>query len=76
MGPRGNKTRFTQIGLQPWDRQGGRPAPASGSVMNTEAERARAILHEWVHSESLRKHCYAVADSMRHFAQRTARTPI
>jgi putative nucleotidyltransferase with HDIG domain len=27
------------------------------------------ILHEWVHSESLRKHCYAVADSMKHFAK-------
>ncbi len=27
------------------------------------------ILHEWVKSESLRKHCYAVADSMKHFAQ-------
>src|SRR6266542_2254286 len=27
------------------------------------------ILHDWVHSESLRKHCYAVADSMKHFAQ-------
>jgi len=26
------------------------------------------ILHEWVQSESLRKHCYAVADSMKHFA--------
>jgi putative nucleotidyltransferase with HDIG domain len=34
------------------------------------AERALAILHEWVHSESLRRHCYAVADSMKHFAQR------
>jgi len=34
-----------------------------------EAERALAILHEWVQSESLRKHCYAVADSMKHFAQ-------
>ncbi len=33
------------------------------------AERAVDILHEWVESESLRKHCYAVADSMRHFAQ-------
>lgn len=33
------------------------------------SERARAILHEWVQSESLRKHCYAVADSMKHFAQ-------
>jgi putative nucleotidyltransferase with HDIG domain len=27
------------------------------------------ILHDWVRSESLRKHCYAVADSMKHFAQ-------
>jgi len=27
------------------------------------------ILHEWVKSESLRKHCYAVADSMKYFAQ-------
>lgn len=35
----------------------------------TLAERALTILHEWVQSESLRKHCYAVADSMKHFAQ-------
>ena len=27
------------------------------------------ILHDWVKSESLRKHCYAVADSMKRFAQ-------
>jgi putative nucleotidyltransferase with HDIG domain len=27
------------------------------------------ILHEWVPSESLRRHCYAVAGSMRHFAR-------
>jgi putative nucleotidyltransferase with HDIG domain len=33
------------------------------------AERALILLHEWVQSESLRKHCYAVADSMKHFAQ-------
>ena len=33
-------------------------------------ERAHATLEEWVKSESLRKHCYAVAASMRHFAQR------
>jgi putative nucleotidyltransferase with HDIG domain len=33
------------------------------------AQRALALLHEWVQSESLRKHCYAVADSMKHFAQ-------
>jgi putative nucleotidyltransferase with HDIG domain len=30
---------------------------------------AVTILHEWVQSESLRKHCYAVADSMKHFAK-------
>jgi len=35
----------------------------------TLASTALNILHEWVHSESLRKHCYAVADSMKHFAQ-------
>src|SRR5213082_3990519 len=29
---------------------------------------ALIILHKWVQSESLRKHCYAVADSMKHFA--------
>src|SRR5467141_1591942 len=33
------------------------------------SDRALAIFHEWVKSESLRKHCYAVADSMKHFAQ-------
>ena len=33
------------------------------------AERALAILHDWVQSESLRRHCYAVADSMRKFAE-------
>lgn len=31
---------------------------------------ARALLHEWVQSDSLRKHCEAVAACMRHFAQR------
>ena len=36
--------------------------------MTTLADRALTILHEWVRSESLRKHCYAVADSMKHFA--------
>jgi putative nucleotidyltransferase with HDIG domain len=35
----------------------------------TLASGALQILHEWVQSESLRKHCYAVADSMKHFAQ-------
>ena len=37
----------------------------------TLVENALATLHEWVESESLRRHCYAVADSMRHFAQRS-----
>jgi len=31
--------------------------------------RASNILRDWVQSESLRKHCYAVADSMKHFSQ-------
>lgn len=35
----------------------------------TLATRALNILHDWVQSESLRKHSYAVADSMKHFAQ-------
>src|ERR1700704_1434270 len=39
-------------------------------MMNeTLSARALDILHDWVKSESLRKHCYAVADSMKHFAQ-------
>jgi putative nucleotidyltransferase with HDIG domain len=37
--------------------------------MTTRADRAHTILHEWIQSESLRKHCYAVADSMKYFAQ-------
>ncbi len=38
-------------------------------MSETLAPRAQAVLHDWVQSESLRKHCYAVADSMKHFAQ-------
>ena len=38
-------------------------------MSDTLAARAQTILHSWVQSESLRKHCYAVADSMKHFAQ-------
>jgi putative nucleotidyltransferase with HDIG domain len=38
--------------------------------METLRDRALGILHEWVQSESLRKHCYAVAASMRHFANK------
>ncbi|MGH7936397.1 MAG: HDIG domain-containing metalloprotein [Chthoniobacterales bacterium] len=37
--------------------------------MNHLSDQALFILHEWVQSESLRKHCYAVSDCMRHFAQ-------
>src|SRR3954471_14462132 len=37
-------------------------------MSETLAARAQTILHDWVQSESLRKHCYAVADSMKHFA--------
>ena len=40
-----------------------------GSYMSTLTDHALVILHEWVQSESLRRHCYAVADSMRHFAR-------
>jgi putative nucleotidyltransferase with HDIG domain len=39
------------------------------------AARAQAILHDWVQFESLRKHCYAVADSMKHFAQLRGEDP-
>src|SRR5258705_328207 len=38
-------------------------------MSETLAARAHVILHDWVQSESLCKHCYAVADSMKHFAQ-------
>src|SRR4029079_6123437 len=38
-------------------------------MSETLADRAHAILPDWIQSESLRKHCYAVADSMKNFAQ-------
>jgi putative nucleotidyltransferase with HDIG domain len=38
-------------------------------MIETLSARALKILHDWVQSESLRKHCYAVADSMKHFAK-------
>jgi putative nucleotidyltransferase with HDIG domain len=38
--------------------------------MSSLASSALHILHEWVQSDSLRRHCYAVADCMKHFAQR------
>ncbi|MDP9309592.1 MAG: HDIG domain-containing protein [Chloroflexota bacterium] len=36
----------------------------------TVEQDARAILHEWVSSESLRTHCESVAASMRHMARK------
>jgi putative nucleotidyltransferase with HDIG domain len=36
---------------------------------------ALTILHEWVQSDSLRRHCYAVADSMKHFASLSGADP-
>lgn len=33
------------------------------------SEQARTLLYEWVESDSLRKHCEAVAACMRHFAR-------
>jgi putative nucleotidyltransferase with HDIG domain len=47
----------------------------SSSATNNHAERALPILHEWVESESLRRHCYAVADSLRHFAPESGGDP-
>ncbi len=38
-------------------------------MSETLADHAQKIMNDWVQSESLRKHCYAVADSMKHFAQ-------
>jgi putative nucleotidyltransferase with HDIG domain len=39
------------------------------------SEQAQTILESWVSGESLRKHCQAVAASMRHFAQRAGADP-
>ncbi len=41
-------------------------------LMTRQSDEALQILHEWVQSESLRKHCYAVSDCMRHIAQLSA----
>jgi putative nucleotidyltransferase with HDIG domain len=38
-------------------------------------ERARATLYEWVQSDSLRKHCEAVAASMEHMARKNGADP-
>lgn len=52
-----------------------RREPSPPSVPSRLADRACTILHEWVESQSLRRHCYAVADSLRHFAQTTSGDP-
>ena len=43
--------------------------------MTSYTERATETLHSWVQSEQLRKHCYAVAASMRHMAGQQAGDP-
>src|SRR5207237_1525876 len=42
---------------------------AGYSQMSALGDHALTVLHEWGRSESLRRHCYTVADSMRHFAK-------
>jgi putative nucleotidyltransferase with HDIG domain len=45
-------------------------APAEMTVERPLMPKARALLHEWVASESLRKHCEAVSACLRYFARR------
>jgi putative nucleotidyltransferase with HDIG domain len=45
-------------------------APAERTIERPLTPKARALLHEWVSSESLRKHCEAVSASLRYFARR------
>lgn len=45
-------------------------APGDRMVDGPLLPRARALLHEWVEAESLRKHCEAVSACMRYFARR------
>jgi predicted hydrolase (HD superfamily) len=45
-------------------------APAERTVQPPLLPKARELLHEWVESESLRKHCEAVSASLRYIARR------
>ncbi len=45
-------------------------APATMTISPPFTDTARATLHEWVKSESLRKHCEAVSACLRHVARR------
>jgi predicted hydrolase (HD superfamily) len=45
-------------------------APAERTIEVPLTPKARAVLHDWVESESLRKHCEAVSACLRHFARR------
>lgn len=45
-------------------------APSHMTITPPFTERARATLHQWVESESLRKHCEAVSACLRHIARR------
>lgn len=44
--------------------------PSAAAIEPPLTPRARALLHEWVESESLRKHCEAVSACLRYFARR------
>ena len=46
-------------------------SPTTVAAPTGLTDKARATLHEWVESDSLRKHCEAVAACLGHFARRT-----